>query len=283
MKLKKLLESIDEVLPEKTAMDGDRVGLQIQGGRDDVNNFLVTLEINDEVVGEAVKENCDCIITFHPLIYSPLLQISDEDRVGRLCSKLIKHSIALVAIHTNFDAFSKGTSHKLAEKLGLDVEGFLVPVPEAKGHGMGVIAKASNPIKPEELLELINNICISPVRYTKGREDKLIDRIAIVGGSGTSFINEALKSGCDAFITADVTYHRFHQVQGRMWLIDPGHYEMEQFVPQGLKKVLIDKLDKKEYNFIKVSSILTNPVRFFPDSNDYTNKQKQYLNNNKMV
>ena len=68
-----------------------------------------------------------------------------------------------------------------------------------------------------------------------------------------------------------------------MLLIDPGHYETEQFVPAGLARLLEENLDKKDYDKIIVSSVLTNPVRYYPKSAEYIEKQKEYLNNNKLT
>jgi putative NIF3 family GTP cyclohydrolase 1 type 2 len=172
----------------------------------------------------------------------------------------------------------------LADKLELDVAGFIEPNINYENYGMGVMAIPRKLINRAELLERVKSVCNSPLRYCNGISDN-IGKIAIVGGSGSSFIDSVMKTGADAFITADVTYHKFHQAAGKMMIIDPGHYEMEQFVPQGLQKLLIEKMNKEDYNSIVLSKVLTNPVNYFPDSEDYLIMQKNYLinNNNKMV
>lgn len=124
-----------------------------------------------------------------------------------------------------------------------------------------------------ELLIRLSGICNSPVRYCHGKDDNQIKRIAIVGGSGSSFIEDALKANADAFITADVSYHNFHRVEGKMALLDPGHYEMEQFVTKGLHDFLSSKIDENVN--LCISHAYTNPIRYYPD-NDYTKKQKLY-------
>ncbi|MFC2131403.1 Nif3-like dinuclear metal center hexameric protein [Bacteroidota bacterium] len=283
MLLDKLLKIIDENLPAESAMEGDRIGLQVQSGRHKVESILITLEMNEDVLKEAIKLNCDCIITFHPLIYSPLTAIKDSDRVGNLCSGLIRNSITLIAVHTNYDAFAEGTSKILADRLGLRVIDFLKPDDNFEDKGMGVVAKPKQPLSEEELLELVHNVCKSPIRYSTYKSNTKIDKIAIVGGSGTSFMNNALTCGAQAFITADITYHRFHEVNRDIMLIDPGHYEMEQFVPEGIARLLSEKLNKSEYKSVMVSQALTNPVNYYPDTDKYIQLQKNYLLNNKMV
>ena len=282
MLLNKLLKIIEEKLPAVSAIEGDRIGLQVQSGVNEVNKILITLEINPAVLKEAIKINCDCIITFHPLIYNPLTTLTDNNRVGNLVTSLIKNSIALISIHTNFDTFSEGTSKILAEKLQFEIIDFLQHDINFPDTGMGVIAKPEKPIVENELLERIREICKSPIRYSSLGKKQKIDKIAIVGGNGTSFINKALNSGAQAFITADLTYHRFHEVNGKMMLIDPGHFEMEQFVPAGLAKTLSKSFDSSVQ--IELSNVHTNPVKYYPETEKYIRMQKHnLLNNNKMA
>lgn len=282
MQIETLLKIIEQQLPQSTAMKGDRLGLQVQSGRKNIKNILITIEITDEVIDEAIENDCDSIITFHPLIFNALTSITDDERVGSLCTKLIKNSISVISIHTNFDAFSYGTSKILADRLDFNVIDKLVPDKDIEGFGMGVIAEPLNNIAPAELLERIAVICNSPLRYCDGMNKK-INKIAIVGGSGSSFFENALICQADAFITADLSYHIFHRARGKIMLIDPGHYEMEQFVPIGLYNLLIEKLPLNEIKFIMVSSNLTNPVNYYPNSEIYKNAQKNYLINNKLT
>lgn len=281
MTLGSVLKLIERYFPADTAMDKDRIGLQVQSGNKEVRKILITLELDDHVIKEASEKNCDCIISFHPLIFHPLIEIHDSNRVGNLVQKLIKNKITLITIHTNFDAYENGTSNILTKKLGLKRLGFLVPDNEYDGHGMGVIAESDDELNSEALLDKVQTVCNSPLRYTIGSND-VIRKIAIVGGSGSSFIKDALKSGADAFITADITYHIFHEVKGKMMLVDPGHYEMEQFVPLGLLDFFKEQLDENQFDFILNSKSLTNPVYYYPSIN-YREKQKKYLINNHMV
>ncbi|OGU17392.1 MAG: Nif3-like dinuclear metal center hexameric protein [Ignavibacteria bacterium GWB2_35_12] len=283
MRLDSLLNKINNILPQDSGIEGDRLGLQIQSGRNNVSNILITMEVDKNVINEAIKLKCDCIITFHPLIYNPLLKIHDNDRVGYLTSELIKNSIALISIHTNFDAFSEGTSKIFADKLGFKFEEFLIKSNLYNERGIGVIASVNKPVGINLLLKRINTVCNSPIKHSSFKINKIIKKIAIVGGSGSGFINEVLDSGVDAFITADISYHHYHQVFDRLVLIDPGHYEMEQFVPNGIAQIL-RKYFQNELK-INVSSVLTNPVHYFPKGDIYCNKQKKYLinSNKKMV
>lgn len=278
MQLNTLLRSIEKTLPPETAMKGDRIGLQLQSGRNEITSVYAAMEITDEVIDEAIEVQAECIVAFHPLIFSPLTSIVEDERVGRLCSRLIRHSIALIVAHTNFDAFPQGTSSILAERLQLNVEGIMVPDAVREGFGMGVVATPHAPLQPAELLERIHGVCRSPLRFTDGKSTQ-IDRIGIVGGSGSSFISEAISAKVDAFITADVKYHDFHRVKGALMLVDPGHYEMEQFVPHGLSGLLRHIASETPDSQLRVhtSTVVPNPVRYYPDTVKYVQYQEQLL------
>jgi len=280
MQIENLLNLIEKLLPRETAMEGDRLGLQIQSDNDEIRRFLITLEVNEKVVDEAKSLKSDCIVTFHPLIFHPLTSLVNDDRVGFLTKKIINSNISLISVHTNFDSFINGTSKLFAEKLNLNVVSTLVPDRNHQNSGMGVIAQPLKPISQKELLEKVNGICSSPVRFSTIEHSNKINKIAIVGGSGSSFIEDAMLAGCDAFITADLTYHQFHRVNRKMMLIDPGHYEMEQFVPNALAELLKQIMVPGTYDSMRVSKTLTNPVRYYPFTEKYFENQRQKLINN---
>lgn len=280
MQLEKLLIKINNLFPPETAAVDDRIGLQIQTDEQIVNGVLFVLEVTDEVINECISKNFNTIISFHPLIYSKLSVISLTERVGRLCSKLIKNSINLISIHTTFDVYEYGTSKILSDLLELNYQSFLVPDKIKSNCGMGVISVPDRKITTLELVSKINEVCYSPIRFS-GKDDIELKKIAIVGGSGTSFISDVIANRCDCFITADSTYHQFHSATDNFVLIDVGHYEMEQFVPAGIARTMSDFLVEKKINY-SVSNILTNPINYYP-KNDFLIKQKNYLSLKKNI
>lgn len=275
MLFRELSDILEKLLPPDTAMNGDRIGTQIEGSEAPVRKILTTLEVTDEVIEEATKYKIDTIITFHPLIFSPLIRIENSERVGRLIKKIIKNNINLFSVHTSFDAFENGTSKIIADKLELINTEFLVPDINYRSKGMGIKGEFLSEITLDKFLEKVSYIMKSPLRYNYYKDK--IKKVAILGGSGSSFIDDALKSGADAFITADVSYHKFHYVSGKMMIADPGHYEMEQFVAQGIKELLDENLP--DNIIIKKTSVLTNPVKYYPDTEKYLNRQNNYLIN----
>lgn len=275
MLFRELSEILKKLLPPETAMNGDRIGTQIEGSEAPVRKILTTLEVTDEVIEEAKKLNIDTIITFHPLIFMPLEKIENSERVGRLTKKIIKNDINLYSVHTSFDAFENGTSKIIADKLNLINNSFLVPDENYETKGMGVVGEFATELLLDDFLEKVSKIMKSPLRYNY--INNKIKKVAILGGSGSSFIDDAIKTQADAFITADVSYHKFHYISGQMMIIDPGHYEMEQFVAQGMKELISNKLP--DDIIIEQTEVLTNPVKYYPDTEKYLIRQNNYLIN----
>jgi dinuclear metal center YbgI/SA1388 family protein len=199
------------------------------------------------------------------LIYNSLESITDDNRVGQLISKLIKNSISLFVVHTCFDSHPKGTNYLLAEKLGLKIKGVLS---EYSGQdtqntkeiiGMGVIAEFDKSIPAIELITKVKENINNNIRINDDIPNK-IKRVAIVGGSGFSFVDKVLDRHCDAFITSDITYHKFHEINSKILLIDAGHYETEQFIIKGIFSLINGKL-QDDVNIL-VSKINTNPISY---------------------
>ena len=88
---------------------------------------------------------------------------------------------------------------------------------------------------------------------------KPIKKIAVLGGSGSFAINNAIAAGADLYITADVKYHEFYKAENKIVIADIGHYESEQFT----KNLLVEILTKKFHNFaIILSQKNTNPIYY---------------------
>jgi len=139
----------------------------------------------------------------------------------------------------------------------------------SRNVGIGAVGNLPAPIK---LAQFLSNSALAlstkALRYA-GDLDKTISRVAVCGGSGGDFIPSAIRSGADAFVTGDLSYHRFFDVldvhgEAKMALIDAGHYETEQ----GTEDLLLDHL-RRSFDSIKWSKT---KFRSSP-SNIWTKKQ----------
>ena len=117
---KEIIKYLEEWAPKGIAWDKDNVGLQVGDPEIKVKNVLLSLDLKEEVIESAVKENCNLIITHHPLLYYPLknLDFSKSSR-AKMIEKLIKNNITLYSAHTNLDFTKHGVSYQLAQRLSL--------------------------------------------------------------------------------------------------------------------------------------------------------------------
>lgn len=105
--------------PKRYAMEGDPIGLHIGQLNRPVEKVLVTLDVNEEIIDEAIRKGANLVIAHHPPIFRPLKGILTDTPQGRMIEKCIKNDIAVYAAHTNLDVAPGGVNDMLATKLGL--------------------------------------------------------------------------------------------------------------------------------------------------------------------
>ncbi len=127
------------------------------------------------------------------------------------------------------------------------------------GLGLGAIGELEAGLAPEKFFDLVKErFGIRTIRHTAGHKN-LLKRVAVLGGSGSFGISNAIKERADVYLTADLKYHDFFRAEGNLLLADIGHYESEQFT----KNLLVELLSKKITNFaIILSKINTNPINY---------------------
>jgi dinuclear metal center YbgI/SA1388 family protein len=114
-----IINTFENYAPNQLQESYDNSGL-ITGNKDIlISNILITLDCTEEVVDEAIANNCNLIIAHHPIVFSGLKKINGENYVERVIIKAIKNDIAIYAIHTNLDNVSDGVNGKIAEIIGL--------------------------------------------------------------------------------------------------------------------------------------------------------------------
>ena len=122
-----IADIIEQLAPLDQAEDFDNVGLLVGDKNATVNGVLVTLDTLENVVEEAIKKNCNLIVSFHPIIFSGLKKLTGKTYVERVVMKAVKHDIALYAIHTALDNSPAGVNAKICEVLGIGNPKILIP------------------------------------------------------------------------------------------------------------------------------------------------------------
>ena len=324
---------------------------------------MLTIDITEEVMDEAVKKGCNLIISHHPLIFKGLKKITGSSYTERVLTRAIKEDIAIYSAHTNLDSVSFGVSRKMASELDLKNVKVLVPlkdrllklvtfIPESHlekvrsalfeagagvignydqcgftlegkgsfragvnanpfageigkthfeneirletvlfshakrsvinalleahpyeeaaydlypldnencGAGLGCTGEFDQPVSESDFLNLISSAFDARgVRYSRltGRPVK---KVALCGGSGASFIGNAISSGADAFVTADIKYHNYFDAENMILLVDTGHFESEKFTTEILYDLIIKKFPKFAVRFSETN---TNPINY---------------------
>ncbi len=118
MKVKDIAAAIEKKVPLKLAQDWDNVGLLIGNPQANVKNILLTIDITQDVVTEAKRLKTDLIISYHPIIWDGLKNITTDGPAGTVYN-LIKAGISVFSIHTALDAAIGGVNDGLAEMIGI--------------------------------------------------------------------------------------------------------------------------------------------------------------------
>ena len=366
--VKQVMKLMESWAPSSLAEEWDNVGLLIGDKKQSVRRIMITLDVIEAVVDEAIEKEIDLIIAHHPLIFPKINKIDFSSPKGKVIEKLIKHQISVYVAHTNLDIANGGVNDMMANALQLQKTKPLVPrttenlyklaiyTPtthiekmgqalgdagaghignyshctfRTEGTGTFMPLEGTNPyIGNQGELEYVNEYKIETIvretdlqkalssarndhayeemaydiypltnkgeTFGLGRigyikeETKLIDyveevkqalnvpyvrfsgdkntivkKVAVLGGSGKSYISYALSAKADVYITGDLTYHEAQDAeQSGLALIDPGHYA-EKIMKQGIKEYLEknkDKLaDKVE---VLVSNTSTDPFTY---------------------
>lgn len=248
--------------PTAAAESYDNVGILVGYPDKKSTGILINLDVTEAVLEEAIALGINTIVTHHPIWFSGRKRLNGEDYVSRIIMQAIKHDIALIACHTNLDNIRTGVNQKIAEKLGLENVQFLQAKPNLGEHvlGSGMIGDLPVAMEKNAFLEKVKQAFLcGGIRYADCNKIH-IQKVAICGGSGSFLTSAALKAGADAFVTGDISYHKFFDNEEKLLLLDIGHYESEQFTSELIYNYLSEKIP----NFaVHLSNVLTNPVKYY--------------------
>src|SRR5690606_11125056 len=116
-----------ELAPSVYQEGDDNSGLLVGDPEHEISRGFIPLDCTEAVVDEAIRRQCDIVISHHPIVFKGLKKFNRKNYVARVIMKALKHDIALYAIHTNLDNVSAGISSKIAAKLGLENHAVLFP------------------------------------------------------------------------------------------------------------------------------------------------------------
>jgi len=121
---------LDSQVPPALQESYDNSGIQTGSYKNDATSALLTIDVNEEVIAEAVAKGCNLVISHHPLIFSSLKRITDNSPIERALIAAIKKNVTIYSAHTNLDSVYGGVSFMMASKLGLANVEVLSPLKE---------------------------------------------------------------------------------------------------------------------------------------------------------
>ncbi len=119
-KLKDITNYFEELAPLSLQESYDNAGLLVGDQNSEVSSVLVTLDVTEDVIDEAIEKKAQLVVAHHPIIFSGLKKITGKNYVERTLIKAIKNDIAIYAAHTNLDSVTGGVNSKICEKLQLE-------------------------------------------------------------------------------------------------------------------------------------------------------------------
>ena len=227
--------------PQRLAEDWDNVGLLVGDRGRTVDNVMTCLTITPESVREAIQESTDLIVSHHPLPFRPLKKITADSTVGNLLLQLVEGKCAVYSPHTRFDSCSQGINQKLAVGLGVVDPQPLQPIegdPDCLGAGR--VGRLAKPISVAELLTATQHLLgITGLHAVLSDHDQEVSKVAVACGSAGQLLADAIRQGCDAFVTGETNFHTSLEAKANgIVLVLPGHYASERFAVESLAETL---------------------------------------------
>ena len=199
-----IVKKIEEFAPLETQEKWDASGWIVELTNNEVNKIMFALTITDKVFEQAITQNCDMIISHHPLFFVPL----EYRKINMYCA------------HTNLDRAEGGTTDLIIKKLGLK---------KSYNDDFVRVVELEKPISVEELKNKL--LKISPkLRYVNNYDTQEVQTIGFCAGSGSEFIGQT-----DAFVTGDLKFHT--ALDAKKVVFDIGHFESEIFAPELLREI----------------------------------------------
>lgn len=229
MTVNDIFEFLNGIAPVNTACDFDNAGIFPSA---EVSGAVVALDCTASAIKTAIKNNCELIITHHPVIFDPLKTVL----AGSTVFELIKNGISVISMHTNLDIAVSGVNDCLCRALGFDN---FEKRPASDGYLLN-FAELDTPLSADELARHIKEKLGGSVKFTDS--GKNIKRVALCSGSGGGYAFDTAVSCCDALVTADVKHNIFIDTERLgISVFDAGHFNTEDAVTEPLKSLLSDK------------------------------------------
>ncbi|MBU3851268.1 MAG: Nif3-like dinuclear metal center hexameric protein [Candidatus Paralactobacillus gallistercoris] len=231
-----LINHLENFAPLSLKMAHDPTGFQIGSHQKKVSRVLVTLDVRPEVVQEAIDKKIDFIFSHHPVMFHQARNLDLSDPQNQMYADILKHDMTVYAAHTNLDVTHPGMNDWLAAAMHLtNVLPFgAIAHDDGTMDPVGCIGELPQAMTVMDFAKQVRQeFNLTGLRLVSHEPDKMIKKVAVVGGDGGKFFKQAIAAGADVYVTGDVYYHTGHDMLAYgLSVVDPGHHVEAIMVPK---------------------------------------------------
>lgn len=243
MVLNDLIYYMNEKFPLYLAEAWDNSGSQLVDEKKEVKKIILTLDVTDKVVDQAIENEVDLIISHHPFIFSPLKNLELNSYRGSIIKNLIINNISCYSMHTNYDSEKNGMNEVISKMLKLSNCSNIIETYGEVDAGFGMIGELEELVGFEDFVNNVKSIFnIDYVVEYFFDHNIQIKNVAFCGGSGADFIAEASKRKADIYLTGDIKHHDAQLAyELGLNLLDVTHYGLEKVFIDHMARIIKDK------------------------------------------
>lgn len=244
MKISDVCKIFSEIAPLHLAQEWDHVGL-IAGHEEQVcQTILLTIDLTDAVLEEAIAHRADLIMAYHPPLFRPIFSLCAQSReMDALVWKAIRNNISLYTMHTALDAALDGTCDALAQICGaVDLMPF--EYDPAKLTGLGRIGTLNPPTMLSDLIKRLKSETPTSTPVMIGAPQATIHKIAVLVGAAGLIPLKLNLNASDCIITGEIRHHEALTIlRHKTNAIALGHWASERPGLFRLAELLRNKMD----------------------------------------
>lgn len=224
VKCAEIITFLEKLAPRELAEEWDNTGLLVGNREDQINRIMICLDITTASINEAVAKKADLIITHHPVIFSGIKQITEQESKGKQLYRLIQNGLSVYSAHTNLDYANPGVNSCLADTLGIHDTVMM-------GKWPGKCGMLEQKMSLKEFTHYVKKCLQTPFLKVVGHAASGVRKVAVFSGSFDGNIEAVLESGADVLVTGDLKYHAALDAQeAGLCIIDAGHFSTEKVV-----------------------------------------------------
>lgn len=253
IRLSEIIRELEAFAPTELKEPWDNVGLMVGDRSQKIEKVFVCLDLTTENVRRAIDFGANLIVSHHPLIFSPLTSVTEDNPIASMIRRAIRHDISIYSMHTNFDKTDGGMNDLLAQKLGLEnVRSFTAEeCVDEKGEPFSPLGRVGNleyPLTLEEFARYTKSVLGCTALKYCGDLYEDIRTVALCSGSGgREGMYAAYHSGADVYLTADLKHDMaMTAYELGLNMIDAGHFETENIICDFLTEFLEEHFPELE-------------------------------------